>query len=128
MTEADLETSRIIGRLRSAAPSREPALGRDWQVSVRPREVARMLAVGVGAGTLFVLGSAVPNLALWHGAHPVEVAARHLDADPYAEARISREILDRQSAAPVVDSMTDGRGVREQLRRRDEHEGLVPRH
>jgi len=106
--EPEGNSELVIGRLRSAnvAKARGKASGR-----IGPRDVARMLLAGLFLGGLFLAGTlGLPRLTSQRP-NPAIEQRRPVNADPYAEARLSRQILDRQAGAPEPAALHHRRGT-----------------
>jgi hypothetical protein len=96
--EPEAGSGPVIARLRSVDPAKAPSKA---SAPAGLRDLVRMMFAGLFLGALFLAGTlGLPRLG-WQRPPPVENRPPP-NPDPYAEARLSREILDLQSGPPAT--------------------------
>jgi hypothetical protein len=101
-SQAEIDTGNAIRRLRAVdVPAR---LGRRAQLplGMRMADTVKMLVAGLVLGSMVVAATKDWGLvgSSAHAARPASPPHARADADPYREARHSREILEAQAGAP----------------------------
>lgn len=96
------DPNHISGRrtrpITKVGPSRQPDRIRRGSAAFNGRELRMMIIVGLGLGLAMFVGSSTGfDLGLFASDTPTAKAEGRANADPYAEARRSRAILDQQA-------------------------------